>query len=66
MCGRFLFEPDQNPEIKRIYQLAKNAGYNPKTGEVFPTDETALIIAGNRQVQVVGMKWGFPGFKTGQ
>lgn len=66
MCGRFLFEPDQNPEIKRIYQLAKNAGFNPKTGEVFPTDETALIIAGNRQVQVVGMKWGFPGFKTGQ
>ena len=70
MCGRYLFEPDKNPEIKRIYQLAKDAGFNPKTGEVFPTDETALIIAGQRQVQVqvqvVGMKWGFPGFKTGQ
>lgn len=66
MCGRFMFQPDQNPEIKRIYDLAVNAGFHPKTGEVFPTDETALIIAGSKQVQVVGMKWGFPGFKSGQ
>ncbi|WP_119325602.1 SOS response-associated peptidase family protein [Companilactobacillus musae] len=66
MCGRYMFEPDKNPEIKRIYQLAVDAGFKPKTGEVFPTDETALIIAGQRQVQVVAMKWGFPGFKTGQ
>ena len=66
MCGRYMFQPDNNPEIKRIYQLAVAAGFKPKTGEVFPSDETALIIAGQRQVQVVGMKWGFPGFKQGQ
>lgn len=66
MCGRYMFQPDQNPEIKRIYDLAVDNGYHPKTGEVFPSDETALIIAGKRQVRVVGMKWGFPGFKTGQ
>lgn len=66
MCGRFLFDPDKNPEIKRIYQLAVADGYTPKTGEVFPTDETALIVAGSKQVKVVAMKWGFPGFKAGQ
>ncbi|WP_057880378.1 SOS response-associated peptidase [Companilactobacillus kimchiensis] len=66
MCGRYMFQPDQNAEIKRIYDLATAAGYHPKTGEVFPTDETALIIAGERQVKVVTMKWGFPGFKEGQ
>lgn len=66
MCGRYMFQPDRNPEIKRIYQLAIDNGYDPKTGEVFPTDETALIIAGQKQVQVVGMNWGFPGFKAGQ
>ena len=66
MCGRFMFQPNENPEISRIYQLAVDAGYQPKTGEIFPTDETAVIIAGNNQVQVVGMKWGFPGFKPGQ
>ncbi len=66
MCGRYMFQPDKNPEIKRIYQLAVDNGYNPKIGEVFPTDETALIVAGERQVKVVGMKWGFPGFKAGQ
>lgn len=65
MCGRYMFQPDKNPEIKRIYQLAVDAGFSPKTGEVFPTDETALIVAGERQVKVVGMRWGFPGFKKG-
>ncbi|MQS75391.1 SOS response-associated peptidase [Companilactobacillus halodurans] len=66
MCGRYLFQPDKNPEIKRIYQLAVDNGFQPKTGEIFPTDQTALIVAGKRQVQVVTMKWGFPGFKPGQ
>jgi len=66
MCGRYLFQPDKNPEIKRIYQLSVDNGYQPKTGEIFPTDKTALIIAGQQQVQVVAMKWGFPGFKAGQ
>lgn len=66
MCGRFMFEPDSNAEIKRIYDLATGGGYHPKVGEVFPTDETALIVPGDRQVRVVSMKWGFPGFKRGQ
>ncbi|AKP67006.1 SOS response-associated peptidase family protein [Companilactobacillus ginsenosidimutans] len=66
MCGRFMFEPEQNPEVYRIYNLALGNGYHPKTGEIFPTDETALIVAGEKQVKVVGMKWGFPGFKPGQ
>ncbi|MQS89394.1 SOS response-associated peptidase [Companilactobacillus mishanensis] len=66
MCGRFMFQPDKNPEIGQIYKLAVENGFKPKTGEIFPTDETALIIAGDNRVQVVGMKWGFPGFKPGQ
>lgn len=66
MCGRFMFEPRKNPEIERIYQLANDDGFEPKVGEVFPSDETALIIAGEKQVRVVAMKWGFPGFKSGQ
>ncbi|WP_125768957.1 SOS response-associated peptidase family protein [Companilactobacillus furfuricola] len=66
MCGRFMFEPKENPEIERIYQLALDDGFDPKTGEIFPTDETALIVAGDTQVRVVTMKWGFPGFKSGQ
>lgn len=66
MCGRFMFEPEENPEMKRIYQLALDDGFEPKTGEIFPSDDTALIVAGDRQVRVVAMKWGFPGFKPGQ
>lgn len=66
MCGRYLFQPETNEEINRIYRLAVDAGFDPKVGEIFPSDETALIIAGQKQVQVVGMKWGFPGFKGKQ
>ncbi len=66
MCGRFMFEPKKNPEINRIYELATSNGYQPKTGEVYPSDQTALVIPGTHQVQVVAMKWGFPGFKPGQ
>ncbi|WP_025023825.1 SOS response-associated peptidase [Companilactobacillus nodensis] len=66
MCGRFTFQPNDNAEIKRIYQLAVDNGYEPKTGEVFPTDQTAIVKSGDNQVQVVTMKWGFPGFKQDQ
>lgn len=66
MCGRFMFEPKKNPEINRIYELATDNGYQPKIGEVFPSDQTALVIRDEDQVKVVAMKWGFPGFKPGQ
>lgn len=64
MCGRFMFQPETSPEIDRIYRLAQKAGYSPKIGEIFPSDQTALIVAGQKQVQVVSMKWGFPGFDS--
>lgn len=66
MCGRFTFEPKKNKEINRIYELAIDNGYQPKTGEVFPSQQTALVISDANQVKVVAMKWGFPGFKEGQ
>lgn len=66
MCGRFMFQPETSREMTQIYRLAQQGGYQPKVGEIFPTDQTALIVAGQRQVQVVAMKWGFPGFKPGQ
>ncbi|WP_125568099.1 SOS response-associated peptidase [Companilactobacillus insicii] len=66
MCGRFTFQPSDNSEINKIYQLAVDNGYDPKIGEVFPTDQTAIVKSGQNQVQVVTMKWGFPGFKSGQ
>ena len=61
-----MFQPEQNPETKRIYELANKNGYQVSTGEVFPSDLTALVIGKDKKVQVVGMKWGFPGFEKGQ
>ncbi|PDH76165.1 hypothetical protein AO464_08140 [Oenococcus oeni] len=66
MCGRFMFKPTDSPEIQRIYQLALDNGYQLKSGEIFPTDQTALIVAGKKQVRIVQMPWGFPGFKEKQ
>ncbi|APX71154.1 SOS response-associated peptidase [Companilactobacillus allii] len=66
MCGRFMFQPNDNDEMQRIYQLAVDDGYDPKIGEVYPTDKIAIVSAGDNRVKVVTMKWGFPGFKKGQ
>ncbi|WP_313468974.1 SOS response-associated peptidase family protein [Carnobacterium sp.] len=67
MCGRYCFSPNENDEIKRIYDLVSENSDNIKTGEVFPSDTTALILADEQKdVLVTGMQWGFQGFKPSQ
>lgn len=66
MCGRFMFDPTTNPELKKIQNLAATQGVAVKTGEVFPNDLTALVIDQDQQIKVVAMAWGWPGFKSGQ
>lgn len=66
MCGRFMFDPTTNPELKKIQTLAATQGVAVKTGEVFPNDLTALVIDQDQQIKVVAMAWGWPGFKSGQ
>lgn len=66
MCGRFMFDPATNPELKKIQTLAATQGVAVKTGEVFPNDLTALVIDQDQQIKVVAMAWGWPGFKAGQ
>lgn len=66
MCGRFMFDPTTNPELKKIQTLAATQGFSVKTGEVFPNDLTALVIDQDQQIKVVAMAWGWPGFKAGQ
>lgn len=66
MCGRFMFDPTTNPELKKIQTLAAIQGVAVKTGEVFPNDLTALVIDQDQQIKVVAMAWGWPGFKAGQ
>lgn len=67
MCGRYRFSPNENDEIKRIYDLASENSDSIKIGEVFPSDTTALILADEQKdILVTGMQWGFPGFKPSQ
>lgn len=66
MCGRFMFDPTTNPELKKIQALAATQGVAVKTGEVFPNDLTALVIDQDQQIKVVAIAWGWPGFKAEQ
>lgn len=66
MCGRFMFDPTTNPELKKIQTLAATQSVAVKTGEVFPNDLTALVIDQDQQIKVVAMAWGWPGFKAGK
>ena len=66
MCGRYTFELNLVKEIDKIYQLAKQNGYQPATGEIFPGSDPALVISKDNKISVVAMQWGFPGFKPHQ
>ncbi|MBA1433997.1 SOS response-associated peptidase [Lactobacillus bombi] len=61
-----MFEPQASPEIQRIYDLACQSGAKPATGEVFPTDLTAVVVSQQQNIIVTTMPWGFPGFQTNQ
>ncbi len=64
MCGRFLLNPAENAEIAQILQQIVNKGFEVKIGEVFPSEQIAVLTAGEQQrVLGSGMSWGFDTIK---
>lgn len=64
MCGRYNFTVEESDEIEKILEALnkKFAGQQVKTGEIFPTDKAAILIAENDEVSPVVGSWGFPKF----
>lgn len=60
MCGRYILNPEVNPELNQLLMKLSVQGISVKTGEVFPTDQV-LILRKNAQGKMVvdAIKWGF-------
>ncbi|NVY97142.1 SOS response-associated peptidase family protein [Lactobacillus sp. DCY120] len=58
MCGRFMFQPQAQAELRRIYELATRQGFTVQTGLVRPNDSCAVVWQEAQQIKVGAMKWG--------
>lgn len=56
MCGRF-FVDAKNREIDRLLTMLPEDAPEPKTGEIFPTDNAIVLTSGDK---AESMSWGFP------
>ena len=59
MCGRYaIFTDEQNKEIMEIIRQVNEKHKNIKLGEIYPTNESPVILDSKIDV----FKWGFPNF----
>ncbi len=68
MCGRYYVDDETSREIKKIVEeLDKrlgNTSTKAKTGEIFPTNDAAILVAKGKKIEPDVLKWGFPNFKN--
>ncbi|MCH4164469.1 MAG: SOS response-associated peptidase [Lentilactobacillus diolivorans] len=66
MCGRYYFDVLRSKRLEKLHQELGDLGIDVKTGEVFPSDMTAVVRKNQHQIAIDGIKWGFEGFKPNQ
>lgn len=59
MCGRYYFDTEKDI-LEVIKILEELNSKHIKTGEIFPTDNVAIISKGCKKMTTSIMKWGFP------
>lgn len=59
MCGRYFVDVEFEELMKR-YGIYSSYGLDDlKSGEIFPTNKSPVIIGGNNEIALTGMKWGY-------
>ncbi|ERL65148.1 SOS response-associated peptidase [Schleiferilactobacillus shenzhenensis] len=66
MCGRFYIDVRRNKRLREMADQLAAHDMPVKTGEVFPSDHTALIVPHDGKMALGSVVWGFPGFKPKQ
>lgn len=65
MCGRFYVDDDTAREIERVVRKVDEQLRREKhTGDIHPTQQAAVITAGQEGMTAENKRWGFPGFGT--
>lgn len=66
MCGRYYIDVRLNKRLRQLTESLADHDMPVKTGEVFPKDHAAMIMAHAQHMALGSVVWGFPGFKPGQ
>ena len=65
MCGRFYVDDDTAKEIQKIVrQMDEKVTFTKRTGDFYPSENAAVMVAGNKGSFLTEKRWGFPGFKN--
>jgi len=65
MCGRYvLFSDTEMQDIRDIIDEVQRKVDGVKTGEIFPTDKTPVLIQEHGIITPDAIKWGFPSFRN--
>ncbi len=64
MCGRFNVDFEAEKELKKILKdlNRKYPGASPKSGDVYPTEQAAILVQGEKEAIPELSTWGFPQF----
>lgn len=59
MCGRYFVDVEFEELMKR-YGIYSSYGLDDmKTGEIFPTNKSPVIVGAHNEIALTGMKWGY-------
>ena len=66
MCGRYNFSAEESREISKIIEEVqrKYGASSIKTGEIYPTNQVAVLVQEQNELQPQPVIWGFPNFRS--
>ena len=66
MCGRYNFSAEESREIGKIIEEVqrKYGAFSIKVGEVFPTNQVAMLVGEENELRPRPVIWGFPNFRN--
>ena len=66
MCGRYNFSAEESREIGKIIEEVqrKYGASSVKVGEVFPTNQVAMLVGEENELRPQPVIWGFPNFRS--
>lgn len=66
MCGRYNFSAEESREVRKIIEEVqrKYGASSIKTGEIYPTNQVAMLIGEEGLLKPQPVIWGFPNFRS--
>ncbi len=63
MCGRYYVDDETTKEIEKIVRKIEQTTSKRHTGDVYPSQQTAVLFEKNGELSLAEMQWGFPQYQ---